>query len=419
MTLQRHQTLYTLPVGETKPYFSFDGLARRISEAHVSDSVVVRHTSVANKWKTIHLLLHSGHNATQIQYNLTMQGEGDAEFSMSFTVAVDTREVPQANKSQPLSKEDGGEPKPTATPEPAFPFSEVPEDRRGPKIQKKPSDQLKLPVDVPFVNISLLPAAVQDELHQLEAKLLIGDITVKGYNVSKAEILKSYVAPAGRKPTSHSEQVHESGPKNPKSPDRNPGAAAVQAESHEAGEAEEIIFKGNSNEQKSRRDDTKPLLPVRIDEGRKEVVTVKQPSNLLNGISKPRTGHQARGAPVGRKLQHFITSDRGFLPWERRKYFQEVLEVKRARLFACLFSPERFVCSDNWIVLQNEERLQRVLSYNADGAATSRRLQDTFADSLRHVNKLLNSQFGFTSRKVPAHMPHMIDRLIMQELQDV
>nr|7S6N_A Chain A, N-acetylglucosamine-1-phosphotransferase (GNPT) alpha (GNPTAB) catalytic domain,N-acetylglucosamine-1-phosphotransferase subunit beta [Danio rerio]7S6N_B Chain B, N-acetylglucosamine-1-phosphotransferase (GNPT) alpha (GNPTAB) catalytic domain,N-acetylglucosamine-1-phosphotransferase subunit beta [Danio rerio]7SJ2_A Chain A, N-acetylglucosamine-1-phosphotransferase subunit alpha,N-acetylglucosamine-1-phosphotransferase (GNPT) alpha (GNPTAB) catalytic domain,N-acetylglucosamine-1-phosph len=43
---------------------------------------------------------------------------------------------------------------------------------------------------------------------------------------------------------------------------------------------------------------------------------------------------------------------------------------------------------------------------------------DTFADSLRYVNRLLNAQFGFTSRKVPAHMPHMIDRLIMQELQD-
>lgn len=70
------------------------------------------------------------------------------------------------------------------------------------------------------------------------------------------------------------------------------------------------------------------------------------------------------------------------------------------------------------MLLQEEERLQSELSYRSDGAATGRRLQDTFADSLRYVNKLLNSQFGFTSRKVPAHMPHMIDRLIMQELQD-
>lgn len=420
MTLQRHQTLYTLPVGETRPYFSFEGLARRVSEAHVSDSAVVRHTSVANKWKTIHLLLHSGHNATQIQYNLTLQGEGDAEFAMSFSVAVDTREIPQTNTSQPLSKDGGGEAKSTPTPEPAFPFSEVPEDRQGPKIKKKQPDQLQLAVDVPLVNISLLPAAVQNELHQLEEKLLIGDITVKGYNMSKAELLKPYVTSAGRKPTVHSKQARESDPKEQRRPFKDSKGEVVQAKPHKKGEAEEIIFKGNSNDEKSKLDGTKALLPDRIDEDKKEVVTLKQPSKLLSSISKPRLVQKAGGVPVGRKLQHFITSDRGFLPWERRKYFQEVLEVRRgAREFYLFISLERFVRSDIWTLFQNEERLLRALSYNADGAATGRRLQDTFADSLRHVNKLLNSQFGFTSRKVPAHMPHMIDRLVMQGLQDM
>lgn len=333
VTLQRDQTLYTLPVGETRPYFSFEGLARRVSEAHVSDSAVVRHTSVANKWKTIHLLLHSGHNATQIQYNLTLQGEGDAEFAMSFSVAVDTREVPQTNTSHPLSKDGGG--KPTPTPEPAFPFSEVPEDRRGPKIQKKQPDQLQVAVEVPQVNISLLPAAVQGELHQLEEKLLIGDITIKGYNVSKAELLKPYVTSAGWKPVFHPERANESGPKERK---------AVQAEPHKKDEAEEI--KGKSIEETSRRYGTKPLLPVRIDEDKTGVVTLKQPSKLLSSISKPRTVQKAGDVPVGRKLQHFITSDRGFLPWERRKYFQEVLEVRRVDqefLLVC-FSGKICVC---------------------------------------------------------------------------
>lgn len=327
MTLQRHQTLYTLPMGETKPYFSFEGLARRVAEAHVSDSAVVRHTSVANKWKTIHLLLHSGHNATQIRYNVTFQGEGDAEFAFSFTVAVDTREAPQTNAS--LSK-DGGEPKPTPTPEPAFPFSEVPEDRRGPKIQKKLPDQLQLAVDVPAVNISHLPAAVQSELHQLEEKLVIGDITLKGYNVSKIELLKPYVTLAGRKPVVHSEQAGESGPKDQRSPYKDLEGEVVQAEPRKDGEAEESILKGKSKEEMSRHDHTKPLLPVHTDEDKREVVTSKQPSKLLSSISKPRSVQQAGGAPVGRKLQHFITADRGFLPWERRKYFQEVLEVRRA-----------------------------------------------------------------------------------------
>ncbi|XP_060086353.1 N-acetylglucosamine-1-phosphotransferase subunits alpha/beta-like [Ylistrum balloti] len=48
-----------------------------------------------------------------------------------------------------------------------------------------------------------------------------------------------------------------------------------------------------------------------------------------------------------------------------------------------------------------------------------RRLLDTFGDSLRHVNKLFNKAFGYTARKVPGHMPHMIDKDIMNELQDM
>lgn len=66
---------------------------------------------------------------------------------------------------------------------------------------------------------------------------------------------------------------------------------------------------------------------------------------------------------------------------------------------------------------QEEESLKTQLAYFTDSKRTGRQLKDTFADSLRYVNKILNSKFGFTSRKVPAHMPHMIDRLVMEELQ--
>ena len=46
-----------------------------------------------------------------------------------------------------------------------------------------------------------------------------------------------------------------------------------------------------------------------------------------------------------------------------------------------------------------------------------RMLLDTFGDSLRHVNRIYNKAFGYVARKVPAHMPHMIDKNIMAELQ--
>uniref|UniRef100_A0A8B9VEK8 N-acetylglucosamine-1-phosphotransferase subunits alpha/beta n=1 Tax=Anas zonorhyncha TaxID=75864 RepID=A0A8B9VEK8_9AVES len=111
-----------------------------------------------------------------------------------------------------------------------------------------------------------------------------------------------------------------------------------------------------------------------------------------------RKGHEqldtnVREGLVGRKLQSYAGSYQGFLPWEKKKYFQDLLD--------------------------EEESLLKEMSYFTDGKHLGRQLKDTFADSLRYVNKLLNSKFGFTSRKVPAHMPHMIDRTVMQELQDM
>ena len=46
-----------------------------------------------------------------------------------------------------------------------------------------------------------------------------------------------------------------------------------------------------------------------------------------------------------------------------------------------------------------------------------RRLLDTFAESLRYVNLLYTREYGREARKVPAHMPHMINKEIMTELQ--
>uniref|UniRef100_A0A8C7RJL4 N-acetylglucosamine-1-phosphotransferase subunits alpha/beta n=1 Tax=Oncorhynchus mykiss TaxID=8022 RepID=A0A8C7RJL4_ONCMY len=398
VTLLKNRTSYTLPVGETRPYFSFAGVARRVTEAQVSDNPAVRHTSVANKWKTVHLLLHSGHNASLVHYNLTVQRDDDKEFSLTFSVAVDTRQLPQPNVSvsDPLHKDGSKEAKPTtATAEPEVPFEDVPLEKQGPRVLKMPPGENEVIVDVPALNVSLLPAALQSELQRLQGKLLLGDITMKGYNLTKAILLGPYKALANRGPRltpadqikpqdnpfkdlvghvvrreADTPQLVEANPEEQHTPERNGAEKTKEPERTEAPEeVPKSSIVGEKEKQKAQK------TPERAEKGPKE------------------GAEGARGVPVGRKLHHYTATDRGFLPWERRKYFQDLLE--------------------------EEERLEGELAYQADSAAAGRRLQDTFADSLRYVNKLLNGQFGFTSRKVPAHMPHMIDRLIMQELQDI
>lgn len=384
VTLMRNQSSYALPVGEIKPYFSFEHFAHRVSEAHVSENAAVRHTSVANKWKTIHLLLYVGHNRTQIHYNVTFQMEDSTEFVMGFAVIADTREVPRANVSLSTSKDDGKESRPTAPPEPSFAFSDVPEDKRGPKINRKLQNEKQKLMEVPSVNVSLLPASVRSEMQKLDEKLLIGDITLKGYNLTKAELLRPFTAQDLKVASSDRNR------KPYKGQDGNvPDAKLAEAE---RGKVKTTAFpiqvNINDNLQEEQLSNTiraaieKPLISKLLNSNSQ--IKTDNPSLQEDPLQKPA---------VGRRLQHYTSADRGFLPWERKKVFQKLLE--------------------------EEERLQTELMYKANGAAAGRRLHDTFADSLRYVNKLLNSQFGFTSRKVPAHMPHMIDRLIMQELQDI
>ncbi|XP_068087207.1 N-acetylglucosamine-1-phosphotransferase subunits alpha/beta [Anabrus simplex] len=66
----------------------------------------------------------------------------------------------------------------------------------------------------------------------------------------------------------------------------------------------------------------------------------------------------------------------------------------------------------------NVAKSKKSQSYDLQYKPSSvRKPRDTFAESLLYVNRLFNQEFGFEVRKVPAHMPHLIDKKVMQELQ--
>ncbi|XP_054609099.1 N-acetylglucosamine-1-phosphotransferase subunits alpha/beta-like isoform X1 [Dunckerocampus dactyliophorus] len=109
--------------------------------------------------------------------------------------------------------------------------------------------------------------------------------------------------------------------------------------------------------------------------------------------SVPKAGLSvAAKKPMERKLQQHVPSNKGFLPWQKMEYLEDLLK--------------------------EYEHLHRVLMYETNGAATGRKLQDSFGASLSYVDRLYNRKFGVMPRKVIAHTPHMIDKFIMQELQD-
>ncbi|XP_059834509.1 N-acetylglucosamine-1-phosphotransferase subunits alpha/beta isoform X1 [Hypanus sabinus] len=450
--LHPNQTHYVLPKGEALPYFSFEDFANKIIEASYVDNAIIRHASVANKWKTIHLIMHTGMNATTIHFNLTFLNKNDKEFKTHFTVDVDTRENPKSN--QTASMKEGKTINVTASPlEIEVPFKDIAEELLYPKIQERTLDHLNISrqlLDLQFINMSLLPITVQNELKELDSKLKDGDITLKGYNRTKLLILEPFRNLIHSSKQNENKEVsqHTGMITLVKDQDLLKRVFAVTVHQGKDEKAKTYLTKEQVEKEQPGRNEPadnpvtlNSLLTVKVSSMLKhpakdipdfqkadvKPVTSQKILNILipNENSKLKQDPSAREietkfkhqekkekalrggntvAPkaesknmdaghAGRKLHNYVENYVGFLPWEKQGYFQDLLEEK--------------------------EMLEKASAYYTDGKQMRRKLQDTFADSLRYVNKLLNTKFGFTSRKVPAHMPHMIDRIIMSDLQDL
>jgi hypothetical protein len=46
-----------------------------------------------------------------------------------------------------------------------------------------------------------------------------------------------------------------------------------------------------------------------------------------------------------------------------------------------------------------------------------RRLLDMYGDSLKFVNRVMTAEFGPAARKVPAHMPHFLQKRVIEDMQ--
>ncbi|XP_075065368.1 N-acetylglucosamine-1-phosphotransferase subunits alpha/beta [Mixophyes fleayi] len=377
INLLLNQTHYVVPKGECLPYFSFANIAKKAVEGVYGDNPIIRHSSIANKWKTVHLILYSGINATVIHFNLTFHDQKEKEFKMQIFIDVDTTDVQKRNNTPPVQGQRDARGT-TPTPEAEILFEDIPEEDRFPKFKKqRPIQNDNLSIHIPYVNVSSLPKNVQQALDKLDVQLSNGDITWKGYNLSKVALLEPFGALFSN--TEQYLNVKKQGISKVDLPRNKNMSEKKSANNSKASEVQQ---------------DNEKLASKSESQLNKIGGLGFMASNLPKEESDKGAIERSREDSVvpGRKLQYQANYE-GFLPWERKKYFKDLLDERDALL--------------------------RDLSYITDGKQVGRKLQDTFANSLRYVNKLLNSKFGFTSRKVPAHMPHMIDRIVMQDLQDL
>jgi len=108
-----------------------------------------------------------------------------------------------------------------------------------------------------------------------------------------------------------------------------------------------------------------------------EILDLKRNELLLNDILFTEDLRQVRNYRINRETERLLKDEGEVYPWE---------------------------------TVEEQEHQQR-------RSPNNRKLLDMFGDSLKFVNRLYTKEFGSSPRKVPAHMPHMIDVDVMNEIQ--
>ncbi|EDV28564.1 uncharacterized protein TRIADDRAFT_51611 [Trichoplax adhaerens] len=115
---------------------------------------------------------------------------------------------------------------------------------------------------------------------------------------------------------------------------------------------------------------------------------VKARLDKKRNVNEPRKSKAVHSSP--RRLLSY--SGRGSFPWEKQRMFDSLIETK--------------------------EKLEAIEQLRPK-PVIGRKLLEAFKGSLQHVNRIYNKMFGYVVRKIPAHISHMMDKDILQELHDV
>lgn len=231
------------------------------------------------------------------------------------------------------------------------------------------------------MNASKLPASLVPKVLQLEALYRDGELTVRGLKVRKSRL----IAAALRSSKDHHLVYHKESDWPPK----------IKASENVEKNTTSVI---DANKLYKKENEIKTVLK-----------TSKQPDNVSNHLGarellwagNAQETHPSK--PVWKKHLNFgkkikpqdkdledegtLAMYSGSLPWEKQRLFP--------------------------IEDTEEEEREPVLPLTG-----RRHLLDMFAESLLHVNRLFNSEYGYQARRVPAHMPHFINKGVMESLQE-
>ncbi|OWF50745.1 N-acetylglucosamine-1-phosphotransferase subunits alpha/beta-like isoform X2 [Mizuhopecten yessoensis] len=353
-------TNYTIPKGETVIYFNLTtlvGLKGLIDHASYNQSSVIRTAAVGNKFRVMTLVLHPNHNQTLVTFTLQgHKGNTNDTVKLTFNVTVETHPV---NKKAEVSVNETLEI--TKANKTEGNITQTKKEVKEIKLEDIPKDLWNPKAMAPVKQLSDLPPHVNLSAVELPEPLAV-ELNNSRQQLMDGEITQKGFIIQQQFIWQKFQILHGQNPEEKNDIQKNP------------------VVLGSNSKMGQRR-----LLGL----ARSSVVMEMDQNGYLIELDD--------GNIEKEHLRNIIINDRPFasesnLPWEKDGVFNKIHEEK--------------------------EKLERSQQFTIS-PRRGRRLLDTFGDSLRHVNKLFNKAFGYSARKVPGHMPHMMDKDIMNELQDM
>ncbi|XP_074660402.1 N-acetylglucosamine-1-phosphotransferase subunits alpha/beta-like [Tubulanus polymorphus] len=419
---------------------SLFGTNGTINVGKYNESEMIRSATLTQKHKTFHVLLHENYTDVKLPFEFNGKNEQGKDLVVKLTINANTKVKPAT--AAPVTK------KPTikiavklpVNTSEEFKFTDIPISNRKaqPRSRKAVLDIVPVPADLDSYQ---LPPTVQQKFNDLRDDLKNDVLTKQGYQKKANELWTLFVSDlkkVGKQPELKPATSKNSTTlvKNSSSKEGNlRDSVAVNDDKfrqyfkdvernkikilEQENEVKDEVLRDNADDEKlveskkaPQQEDVGKLRkgnevveaadglqnrtkdgPVDLPNMKVEKLDSSETQKIDEHVDKavPRSSNASSvGKASMRKLNSFDES--GFLPWERRHVFDQLQQKKE------LFENRR-------------------AAYEMKRVGGRRRLLDTYADSLRHVNKVYNKAFGYTNRKVPAHMPHMIDRHVMTALQ--
>jgi len=340
------------------------GESGTVLSATFSADSMVRSASVSRKFQVVTVLLYHNETERTLNFSLFVKDASRRNFTYNFTLTVDTLHATDniaINAEQQTSYAVD-----TATTEAAE--TDVTESFTFISNASRKFPQPKFSHVYNMNNITWsenitehdVPNGAKSEFLSLLNHWRSGDLTQAGFSVMLLELLKKY--------TESLETVHSEEQLKLTSLHQNNSSLHLAAMVHSQEQFEMSKVKEGSEKYKF---DEKGKLPGR------------HLNSIYDSEETDKTFYTLQGQQV--------VPDRytGFLPWEKFGLLSE-MNVK----------------------VPNSKN-----PYETNSLAGKRHLLDTYADSLRHVSRVYNRAYGYTARRVPGHMPHMINRHVAASMQ--